>query len=191
MITYDGFKEKYYPGKKLWRYFDEAEILAIDIAVPKDVIDFLEIEGLSSYANGFMWTLIPNEYHRILTAWGMDGEKCFAFLRSAFGALVFYFEKQFYYLDPLGGRIISIGDDFYFLLNYMIRSETILENGFFENYYLTLPLPKDALEPDEVFAFVPALPIGGNPETSKIEIVKMKEHLYFLAQLFDGKATRV
>jgi hypothetical protein len=39
------------------------------------------------------------------------------------------------------------------------------------------------IQSDECFAFVPAFALGGSPETSDIEKVKLREHLLFLSQL--------
>lgn len=191
MIPYEGFKERHYPQKKQWGFFSEQDLAGIGKDVPQDVIDFLTLEGLSSYSNHFLWTTLPKDFHDVLTEWGLAGNKCYTFMRSAFGACIFYSRKKYFYLDPLEGRVVSLGDDLYLLLNYMLKLDIILESGFFHDYFQNMKTDPQLLHPDEIFAFVPALPVGGSFEISSVEVVKMKEHLFFLAQLFDGKATQI
>lgn len=40
------------------------------------------------------------------------------------------------------------------------------------------------LEQDEIYAIIPSLPLGGGQETSKLEVVKMREHLAILSELY-------
>ncbi|TNE57317.1 MAG: DUF1851 domain-containing protein [Bacteroidetes bacterium] len=191
MIPYDGFKERYYGSKKNWRGFTDEEKAEIERLLPEDVSGFLLAEGLSSYGNNFLWTTHPGLLADVLDAWGLKQDKCFAFMRSAFGACIYYAENEYFYLDPLFGRIVSMDDNFYLALNYSLTIDEILENGFFLDVFNNLEMDTAQLKPDEILAFIPALPMGGSFETSKVEKVKMAEHLMFLAQLFEGKAKKV
>ncbi len=191
MIPYEGFKERYYPTKKKWEDFSEEELMVLKRNLPLDVIDFLREEGLASYCDNFLWTTLPDVFHEILTAWGIKGENCFALMRTAIGACIYFHRKEFFYLDPIFGRIVSMGDDFYMLLNIFLKLEVILNDGFFEDKYKNIEKKPKLLQPDQMYAFVPAIPLGGSFESSKVEIVKMKEHLFFLSQLFEGKARRI
>ncbi len=191
MISYEGFKNRHYPQKKHIRFYSEDEIAYINKNLPEGIAEFLEIEGLCSYSNGFLWTTSPDAFHQALDQWGLKGAKCFVFMRSAFGACIFFSRKEFFYLDPLEGRIVSLGDDAYMVLDIFLIMDAILTNGLFEDYFKNLKNDPSLLHQDEIFAFVPALPLGGSFESSKVEIVKMFEHLAFLAQLFDGKAKRI
>lgn len=188
MISYEGFKERHYPSKKKRGDYSEDELVSMRENLPEGIVEFLENEGVSSYSNNFLWTAHPGDFHDVLTKWGLPGNECFTFMRSAFGACIYYCQNNFYYLDPLLGRVVSLGDDPYLLLNYSLCLDAILTNGLFEDYYKKMNADRNLLRPDEVFAFAPALPLGGSFEISKVEIVKMSEHLVFLAQLFDGKA---
>lgn len=191
MITYEGFKERHYPRQKQWGQFPEEQLNALRNALPVDVIEFLQKEGVSSYVDGFLWTTIPADFHDILNQWGLKGDQCYVFMRSAFGACVYYHKEEYFYLDPIEGRIVSLGDDFYLLLNYMLTLDAILESGFFIDYYLNMEVDRNLLQPDELFSFAPPFPLGGSFEISKIEIVKIKEHLLYLAKLFKNKATKI
>lgn len=191
MFTYDSFKETFYPQKKHWGSFAEHQLADSATHLPAEVIEFLRLEGLSSYSNNFLWTTLPGNFYSVLSQWGLKGESCHVFIRSAFGTCVYYSKNKFYYLDPIEGRIISLGDDFYLMLNYMLTLDAILDSGFFKDYYQNIVADRDSLQPEEVFAFVPAIALGGSIEKSKIEIMNLREHLQYLAQLFDNKVTKI
>lgn len=192
MIDYKKFLQEHQPKKKFGT-FSDSELKAMEEELPPEVIDFMTNEGICSFSNNFLWTINPDSCKGILGKWGIKESKCATFIRSAFGALIYYNSrnKKFYLFDPLLGRVMDLADNFDDLLNMMLLLDTILENGFFIDRFQSLKVDSQALQSDEVFALVPALPLGGSFETSKVENVKLKEHLLFLAQLFDGKAKRV
>lgn len=188
MISYDGFKTRHYPDKIQWHTFSDQELSGLAGKLPPDIIGFLENEGLSSYSGNFLWSAHPLDFHDVLYSWGLNGDQCFTFLRSAFGACVYFHNNEFFYLDPLQGRVVSLGDDPYLLLNISLILDAILTHGFFEDYFKALKPDPKILKPDEIFAFVPALSFGGSFLSSKTEVVKLREHLFFLAQLFNHQA---
>lgn len=191
MFIYEGFKKRHFSQKKEWENYSSAELKILKDKLPSGIFEFLVEEGLASYSDNFLWTAYPSEFHTILSSWGLNGEKCFTFMRSAFGSCIYYKKNEFFYLDPIEGRIVSLGDDPYLLLNISLVLDSILANGFYLDYYQTLKADHSILQPDEVFAFSPALQSGGSFATSKVEVLKMKEHLIFLAGLFDHKAKRI
>lgn len=191
MITYENFIDRYYGSKREWRAFSPEERQTLGKQVPEGVLQFLEREGLSSYGENFLWTTLPDDHRESLSDWGLKGQQAQAFLRTAFGALIFYYREKFHYLDPLQGRRVEMTGDFYLLLNYMLNLDAILEPAFFIDQFQAHKEQAARLQPDEVLAFAPALPLGGTFETASVEIVKMREHLALLAQLFDNKATKI
>lgn len=86
---------------------------------------------------------------------------------------------------------MSLDNDPYLLMNYLLVLDAILDPGFFADYYRALAGKRPVITAQEVLAFVPALKSGGSLQNSKVERVPMKEHLLFLAQLFHGRAKRV
>lgn len=191
MINYEAFKERFYPNKKQYGYYSDEILNKMRNDLPDAIVEFLQTEGICSYANNFMWTASPYDYHQALSAWGLKGIKCFTFFRSAFGACIYFHKNEYFYLDPIEGRILSLDDDAYMLLNYSLTMDIILNNGFFKDYFDNIKADTQLLNVDLSFSFNPAIPLGGSFETSKIEVVKTYEHLIFLAQLFGGKAKRI
>lgn len=189
MASYDQFKTKF-PEKKILRSFTNDEISALDKKLPKEIVEFLSEEGLSSYANGLLWTTHPESFYSILSEWGLDGNKCHAFLRTAFGGCIYYFRKKFYSFDSLTGTINCLNDDIYTLLNVYLTFDFLLQDTWHLDQIKNDIIIRQ-LKQDEILALVPALPLGGSFETSKFEIVKMFEHQNFLAQLFNNKVNKL
>ena len=192
MVNYDEFLQEHSP-KRQFGYFTDDELKEMEKKLPGEIVQFLAKEGICSYTNNFLWTTSPNVFYGVLKQWGLNESKCIPFLRTAFGAFIYYNHqnKKIHFLDPLLGRMMNLADDLNDLLNMMLLLDTILENGFFINQFKNLRTDPKKLQTDEIVAMVPALPLGGSFETSKEEIVKMKEHLILLAQLFNGKARRI
>ncbi|MCX6218603.1 GAD-like domain-containing protein [Spirosoma sp.] len=192
MVNYDEFLEEHIP-KRQFGYFSDSELQGMTEKLPDEIVQFLTSEGICSYSNNFLWTTSPGHFNGVLAQWGLNESTCIPFLRTAFGAFIYYNRrnKKIYLLDPLLGRMMDLAEDLDDLLNMMLMLDTILENGFFINQFKHLSVDVQTLQPDEIVALFPALPLGGSFETSKEEVVKMKEHLILLAQLSGGKARRV
>jgi hypothetical protein len=189
MSAYERFDERH-GSKKYIGAFTADELAAMAKKLPAELVDFLTLEGRSTYSNNTLWTIYPGEFHDILSDWGLDGNKCFAFFRTAFGGCIYYHRKNFYSFDSLTGTINLLNDDVYTLLNLYLSFGFLLNDTWHLNYVENRDdIPKIAY--DEVYALVPALPFGGSFDTSKLEVVKMREHLAFLAQLFDNKVRKL
>ena len=157
--------------------------------IPQELYDFLEQEQKSIYGNGFFRTVSPKDFHDVFDNWGLDGKNCFAFLRSSFGCIAYYHKEKYYVLNPHIALNTTIsGNLFDLALNLVLCNTTSLSVGFFYDLHLQYAtLPK--LNEDEMYTLIPALPLGGSKETSKIEVVKMEVQLDILAQLYDHRTS--
>lgn len=170
--------------------FPEKEILALKDKIPVDLYDFLKQEQKSVYGNGFFRTVLPTDYHGILNNWGLDGNNCFAFLRSSFGCIAFYYKNKCYAFNPQEGEnLVITGSDFNRLFNFSLSWDMNLNGGFCYDLHLQNINKLAELKEDEMYTLVPSLPLGGDRETSKVVIVKMKEELDILAKQFNHKTT--
>jgi hypothetical protein len=188
MINLTDFREEH-PDKKQLGYFSDEQLQSWADHVPGEVIDFLHQEGECTYRNDFFRTILPKEYHAVFSDWGLEGNNCYAFLRSAFGALVYCFKGEYYVLLPYTGEGNFLSRDFDTVMNIHLSMHLVLEEAFLLNTYLEKKQVLPGLKADEIYAFVPAIPLGGSPETSKMEVVKMHEHLATLAELYEHKVT--
>jgi hypothetical protein len=178
------------PLGQQWGGFDEQALNEAAQFLPEEAMDFLKMYGKCTFHHDFLLTTLPQNWHESLTDWGLPPQKCHAFLRTAFGACVYFSRKKYYYLDPLVGRIVSLEDDPNLVFNMYLCMDAILDFGFYRDEWMKKE-NKAPLSFEQIHALVPALPFGGSFETSSFEVVQMREHLAFLAQLFGNKAKRI
>jgi hypothetical protein len=190
MIDIEKFKTKHPLDKKIGD-FKEDELQPYKDKIPEEVYKFLEQEQKSIYGNGFFRTVSPNDFHDVFTNWGLDGQNCYAFLRSSFGCIEFYYDGDFYRLNPHAGSnfINSPGKYFSILMNLALCNATNLEMGFCYDLHLQHKDTLGELKDDEMYTLVPSIPFGGSKETSRIEVVKMDVQLDILAQLYNHQTT--
>lgn len=167
--------------------FQESDLqFLLEKNIPADIIEFLQTEGLATYRDNFFCTTMPQEHFQLFSEWGLKGENCYAFLKTAFGSLCFYKKGKIFQLNPITGSVYKGLFEFCGFMNLLAITDSFMESCYFDIYQ---EIKKNrVLKPDEIFALVPALPLGGSFKTSKFEVVKMREHLAFLAQLFGNKA---
>jgi len=193
MIDLSQFREIYFDKRQVG-YFSDGELEILQGNFPDEVIEFLRQEGKCTYRDDFLWTVLPDEYYSMMEGWGfenqgIDPKKCHACLRTSFGSLIYCYEKEFYSFSPFIADNGTLGSSFDFLLNYQITGD-ILDGVFWFDLHQRMRSKMEQLKEDEIYAIVPSIPLGGSPETSKVEVVKMREHLAILAELYDHRVTK-
>jgi hypothetical protein len=178
------------PRSRTIRSFSQHELAELSIRdVPRDICDFLQAEGLCAYQNDFLWTTLPQQHDEILSEWGLKPKQCITFLRTALGGLCFLHKESVHQLDPLSAVVYKSDLTFCQFMNLFVPMNAFVESAYVDVYERGKPSVR--LEHDEMLALVPALPLGGSLESSRLEVVKMREQMTFLAQLAGNKARKV
>lgn len=157
----------------------------IDIEAPEDLRQLLVRANGSSYANGFFKFINAHAFRHYLQMWNIDADPCLPFIKCAFGHLVFFQQNEYKVLNPVFNSIDQLGnaDELAFVMDILLCDRIGLENSFFidiyEKTFPKLSAPKD----DEMYAFVPALGLGGSREVANVQKVKMNEQMLILSQL--------
>ena len=140
--------------------------------------------GVCGYANGLLWLVNPLSVDDLLNVWlEPSWESAVAFARTAFGDIILWHQGRAYYLDVLNGRISALTRNLQILFDYTLLKDSYLAQVIGrERYQKALPRLGPVLH-DECYAFVPALALGGSGAASTLQKVKLREHLYLLAQL--------
>ena len=174
--------------------------------LPTRLLNYWSEFGFCGWGNGIFWTVDPNDYSEILKLWLQgtefekrenDGiDKYHVIGRSAFGRLFIWGEKSGNSLkiDPLYGMLFptdsyeefsSRGGDTTVDLYFATKKKNEMDEKDVEGSLLFDKASEKLglLEPDEMYAFVPALALGGTNKLENLKKVKVIEHLNFLADL--------
>jgi hypothetical protein len=176
--------------------------------LPDQLLKYWELYGFSGYGKGLFCLVDPDEYEPALEAWigdtdFMETDEHYVIARSAFGKLFLWGKKtgQNLTIEPLWAMIFpsdsaeevkKTGADklvAYFMCGQnkeMLDFEDYLEKPLFNRALKTL----GPLEPDEMYAFEPALALGGKADLKFLTKVKAVEHLVFLADLGEKRIMR-
>ena len=171
--------------------YSDGEINKLKDEVPDDLLNFFRQMGRCSFADGFLTTVYPYDidYKSMLKQWGLKkkGEPI-VFLKTVFGLCFFYLDKKYYYLDAPRGLYERFAGSANLAFNNVISSWAMINEISMYPVYMEHRSSLPPLKNDEVYMLVPAMPLGGSFEKSKLEPGKLLEHLFILAELYDNQA---
>jgi hypothetical protein len=173
--------------------YPSEEIKALKGKVPDDLLQFMTTFGRCTFANGFFSTVYPGDIDSktIFKEWGFKKGEYYIFLKSCFGLCVFYHKGSYHLLDGPRGEYQELGGSTNLTLNFILTGTLFVDEVGRYDIYMSKKKKLAELKQDEIYMLVPALPLGGSFEKSKLEPGKMLEHLCLLAQLCDNKAKAI
>lgn len=169
--------------------------------LPDALLDFWRDSGWSAYAEGLFWSTDPSPFNPALEAWleganiSMD-DTYNVIARSAFGDLFVWGTKSgaSVIIHPLSSSVttknaninVQKGNPEAALTAFFVAKskdtldfEDLNEKPLFKRALKKL----GSLRSDEMYAFEPALCLGGLPKLENLVKVKIVEHLVLLSQL--------
>ena len=176
--------------------------------LPDQLLTYWQNYGVSGYGKGLFWLVDPDEYEPALDAWigdtdFMEKDAYYVVARSAFGELFLWGTKSGQSVDikSLWGMMfprdnserVAHGKSDFLLRNFLagqsakdLDQKDHLGKLLFDRALKTL----GPLALDEMYAFEPALAIGGKADLKNLRKVKAVEHLVMLAQLGERQIMR-
>lgn len=170
--------------------------------LPDQLIKYWQQYGFSGWGEGLFWIVNPSDYQQLLKSWlegtPFEGRNDFHVIaRSAFGQIFIWGENDGHCLDiqPAYGmiypntgakdKLIKRGKDksIQYLFASTRKSECDLKDESEHPLFQRAKEKLGQLSHDEIYAFVPALALGGRAELKHLQKVKIIEHLSFLADL--------
>jgi hypothetical protein len=160
-------------------------IVVTDAAVPEELKALLNQVGTSTYANGFFRFVTPESMRQYLALFNLNQAECYPFLKCAFGHLLFYQDGEYKVLDPVFNSVDSLGgkEDFDFVLNIALCDRDALESTFMIDIYEQAFPTHGVAALDEIYAFVPALGLGGSRNAENVRKSNMLVEMNILSQL--------
>jgi hypothetical protein len=185
MQKYTKFYEKYGNGMK----YEEIDVSIISeydqyLLMP-EILEIFTKDGISSYMDGFFWTLNPLDYVDWLNDWLYFEDRSIPFARTAFGDIIFIREKVIMVLNSNKGCVDFVTDDVDRFFNWDLIDDWYLNEYFKKDIYDNLS-PKPNLVQDECLGYFPLLSLGGIENPKNLKIVKMREYLDVVAKASDG-----
>jgi hypothetical protein len=154
--------------------------------LPDYVLDIWKNYGLCSYSDGFIFLTSPEPFNKILEIYFGKNHSYTVFCHTSFGDLLIWDTQSpsVISLDVHSGqgvRMVADGDiDAFFTFG-------INNDRFYKIHRYDLHLKAvekfGQLEPDQVFAFVPALALGGSEKLENIKVSQLREYLAIIAEL--------
>ena len=153
--------------------------------VPDELRAVLDKVGTSAYANGFFRFVAPRAFEHYLELARIDPAGGRVFLKCGFGHLVFYSQQQYKVLNPIFNEVNVLAEagDLDFVMNIMLCDRPAMENSFMIDVYQHAFPRLGPPDLNEIYAFVPALKLGGARDPANVRRQQMAVEMQILLQL--------
>lgn len=152
--------------------------------IPKFIHDLLNSTGVSSFIDGFLWTIHPNDLVEWLNDWLPFSERCIPFARTAMADVLFIRNGEIMLLNSNWGLVDYTIDDDSMFFDHFLTNEQYLDENF--NKSLFNQLKDKNLNQDECFGFTPLLSLGGAEVVNNLSRLGMKEYLDIVSKSNDN-----
>ena len=147
--------------------------------IPDELFEEWKQNGWCGYQDGFLWTVDPEQFLDLFD----DASGRYAFLRTAFGGVIYWDGTDARYLDVLDGETSVVYQRMGMLFNDLLCDDDYLNNVLRYDLFQQA-LPKlGRLKKDECYGFLPPRAMGGPGTLDTLKRVKLREHLAILTQL--------
>jgi hypothetical protein len=176
------FLKVFGPGVQ-YRKYEEADEARLAGRIPRVMQEILQKEGWCSYNNQVLWICDPDDWQSAARAWFPAAANAQVFLRTGFGDLFVWDGELFWY--ALAHESIAMGtvDDPDWFFSRTLTSKQLVLQGHLPAQMRIAQARVGPLQWNEMYSYVPALALGGDVTTSRIEKVKALEALGMLAEL--------
>lgn len=162
--------------------------------LPDKLLEYWAEHGWCGYGEGIFWTVNPLEYEGVVASWlestPLATRDIYHLVaRSAFGDLYLFGENTGFSLKITAALSRYTGSTYEIAENDMNREVELFfssidkEYNDFDGLFDSALKRLGAPDKDEMFAFVPALTLGGRISLKNLEKVKTIEHLVLLSQI--------
>ncbi|MET3051280.1 GAD-like domain-containing protein [Pseudomonas alkylphenolica] len=162
--------------------------------LPELLLSYWKEHGWCGFGDGIFWLVDPQEYEGVVASWvegtNLENHDTYHLIaRSAFGDLYLWGEKSGFSVKITSLLSRYTGDNYQFsesdatreVHNFFLSREK--EYNDFDNLFDSAKKKLGTLKNDEMYAFVPAIMLGGRATLENLEKVKAIEHLILLSQI--------
>lgn len=150
--------------------------------LPEVITNSWAKHGFQKFSEGFLWTTNPDEYRYLPELFTkVDSSEAHVFLRTAFGDFIFYYKGNIYNYSVVTSLLLKIGPSIETLLDFDFAWKDSLNNIYFFNIYKKALKKIGTLTEDEIYAYIPALQMGGQMDIKNLQKQNMKSYLMMIA----------
>ena len=182
MDSFEQFEQKFGPGN---RYAPVPAVVLEELRkhqFPDFYLQYLERNGFKEFLDGFWWFTNPLELHEELAAFA-GSSIVFPIIRNAFGCFLVRRDNTYYHLNVHTKNLALLGPHLALILNMTYTDDYALRDMFFFELFKPALNEVGRIAEDEMYAFAPALAMGGTVSAEGLHKVRLREHLAFLAAL--------
>ena len=164
---------------------DETKTVETGAQMPAELTALLDQVNSNSYADGFFKFVAPQHFRHYCALWNLDPDACFPFLKTAFGHLILFHAGQYKALNPVHNDIDLLGEqgEIDFVMDVLLCDRSSLEGSFFIDIYEQVFPKLGPPKVNEIYAFVPALGLGGSRSAENVQKVSMEQQMLILSQI--------
>lgn len=186
MTPFTDFVSEFGPAEDVRRASEE-KIQKYQGIAPSSLLEHWEDKGFGTYMDGFLIFTDPEDFDDLIHFW-LPKSKSFPFLRTAFGDIYTWSRKKIVFISVHENWTKELTDNIDPLFEMLFFDKEYVKEGLWGRMYKPTRKLLGALKPDEIYAPVPALALGGDATAKKMQKVKLREHLLFLGQLTEEKS---
>lgn len=164
--------------------------------LPEWFLKLWEQDGWAGYRNGLFWTIDPEQFAPLVELWSPPQSPLFPVARTAFGTI--YLLKEFRAesgniaysvaeIDPHTASYSIVGPGARLFITEAIAKPDYIKDVFWEPKVKRAAKDLGPLEWNEMYAFEPALALGGSGKPETVRKVNLFDHHTMLAQLGELK----
>lgn len=151
--------------------------------LPDFLLEEWRERGFSHYMKGLLQTTNPEDYYDVLEGWVTEPQKCHVVLRTAFGSMYYLKDSEYHYISVVHNLFSHLQKRLDFIIRFSLCNKENQKGILYKDIYTKAFKRLGAPGSDEVYAFIPAIALGGNYSPDTIKLAKLKEHLSFLEQI--------
>jgi hypothetical protein len=180
-MAFDTFRESF-GAPATYRPYDEAARARLAGRLPDGLEALLLEDGFAVYADGLVTTCDPDDLEPAARAWFPDNPEVVLFGHGAFGDVFVWDGQEVGVLDPHVGQLDPVALDAEELFEMAFTRPSYRERALHAARAADRAGALGAPSWDEMFAYEPALALGGSGALDTVRRVGLVEHLVFLAQ---------
>jgi len=158
--------------------------------LPEVLINTWVEQGFQKFGEGFLWTVNPDEYSYLLKLFvpqfnTLDTQVLF---RTGFGDFIFMHNNQIYSYSVVTSLLLKVGQKLETFIEFNLSRTSSLNDGYFFNTYKKVYKILGRISEDEMYAYIPALQMGGEMKIENLYKQNMKAYLMMIAKLTNEHA---